>query len=77
MKKNYIAVTIQENARFYSYIITATQSDNIAEKLKIKGLISANIFPTKRHASEVVTLWNAQYKENGAYLFDGGDCPCF
>lgn len=77
MKKIYIAVTVQENMRFYSYVITATQSDNIAEKLKIKGLISANVFPTKRHASEVAALWNAQYKANGTYLFNGGDCPCF
>lgn len=70
MRYLYIAVTIEENARYYSYIVKCSESDNLIHKLKIKGIIQANAYPTKKKAAEVVERWNAVYKTNGTYLFD-------
>jgi hypothetical protein len=70
MKYFYIAVTVEEETKdnkkgYYSYIIKVTESDNIKSKLeKIKGLIHANIFETKKKAAEVVSGWNNSYKIN-------------
>lgn len=38
----------------------------------IGGLVSANIFPTKKRAREVADYWNRRFMENGTYFFDGG-----
>ena len=70
MKYFYIAVTIEENGKYYAYIVKISPSDNVLSKLKIKGVIYANICPTKKQAIETVELWNACYKANGTYLFD-------
>lgn len=47
-------------------------NDNLLPKLdRIGGLIHANICPTKKRAEEVAEFWNASYKANGTYFFDG------
>ena len=60
--------------KYYAYIVKMSSSDNVLSKLKIKGLLHANIYPTKKRAAAVVEAWNASYKSNGTYLFD---CPGF
>lgn len=70
MKKTWIAVQIKENERFYAYMLPVTECDNVLSKLEIKNIITANIYPTKKRAAEIVTAWNNAYKENGTYLFD-------
>jgi hypothetical protein len=66
----YIAVSVEENGKHYAYIIKASESDNMLSKLKIKNIEHANIYKTKKKASEVVSRWNAVYKTNGVYMFD-------
>ena len=70
MKNIYIAVTIEENGKYYAYMIKTTSSDNILAKLEIKGILHANIFITKKEASATVEYWNLMYKRNKKYLFD-------
>ena len=69
-KYYYIAVTVSESGKFYSYVVKVSQSDKLVSKLCIKNLVSANISPTKKHAEELVTRWNNSYKLNGQYMFD-------
>lgn len=70
MKYFYFAVTIEENGKYYSYVVKISSSDNILAKLKIKGILHANIYPTKKQAAATVERWNAVYKANKRYLFE-------
>lgn len=70
MKYFYFAVTVEENGKYYAFVIRASECDNLLSKLDIKGIIHANIYQTKKKAEEVVDRWNADYKTNGTYLFD-------
>ena len=70
MKYFYIAVTVAENDKYYAYAVKVSESDNLLSKLNIKGILHANIYPSKKKAAEVVKTWNASYKANGTYLFD-------
>lgn len=70
MKYFYIAVTVAENGKYYAYAVKVSESDNLLSKLNIKGILHANIYPSKKKAAEVVETWNASYKANGTYLFD-------
>lgn len=70
MKKYYIAVTVQENEKYYSYVLTVPESDNLISKLRIKNIYNAMICSTKKSAAEIVKAWNDTYKYNGSYMFD-------
>ena len=70
MKYFYIAVTIADNDKFYAYVIKIAPADNILSKLKIPGILHANICTTKKQAAETVERWNAVYKANGTFYFD-------
>lgn len=70
MKYFYFAVQIKENEKYYAYVIKTSEYENLVSLFKIKGIVSANIFETKKHADEVVNAWNNGYKTNGKYLFD-------
>ena len=70
MKHFYIAIQIRENEKYYSYCTKISTADNLLAKLEIKGIVTANIFETKKRAGEVVKAWNEAYKANGTYLFD-------
>ena len=70
MKKYfYITVTVEENGKYYPYVIKVSENDNLQSKLNVKGLIHANIFPTKKKAYEICEFWRSCYKTNGTYLF--------
>lgn len=70
MKYFYIAVTVQEKEKFYSYAIKTTNYDNLLSKLKIKNIINAAICSTKKECENTVKAWNNTYKSNNCYLFD-------
>jgi hypothetical protein len=78
MKNFYIAVTVEENGKYYSYIVKVAPSDNLLTKLAIKGIKTANIYPTRKKAIEIVKEWRTQYRANGVYMFDewGGVAEC-
>lgn len=65
----YAAVTVEENGKYYAYVIPFSSSDNALCKLAVKNILHANIYTTKKHAAEVVTAWNDAYKANGTYMF--------
>lgn len=70
MKYFYFAVTIEENGKYYSYVVKVSPSDNVLCKLNIKGILYANACHTKKQAAATVEYWNRQHKNNGKYLFD-------
>ena len=71
MKNNlYIAITVSENRKYYSYMIKHNNSNNFLNVAKIKGILSANICDTKKEAERIVEQWNESYKQNGTYMFD-------
>lgn len=70
MKNFYIAVTIREDEKYYSYVIKVNSSDNLLSKLKIKNIVTANISSTKKEAKELVKTWNTQAIYKHSYLFD-------
>lgn len=66
----YAAVTIDENGKNYSYIVKISSADNLISKLKIRSIISANVYRTKKEAALIVNHYNAVFHTNGTYLFD-------
>lgn len=70
MKYYYILVTIMENDKYYSYVLKVPESQNLLSALKIKNILTANIYPTKRQAQADAAFNNNIYRKNGAYLFD-------
>jgi hypothetical protein len=70
MKYYYIAVTIEENKKYYSYVIKVNTQENLLSKLKIKNIVTATITQTKQKAENLVNLWNIIAKNNKQYLFD-------
>ena len=70
MKKYYLAITILENEKYYSYVLTVPESNNLIAALKIKNIYNAMICSTKKSANEIVNTWNETYKNNNSYLFD-------
>ena len=71
MRRFYIAVTIAENGKYYAYGVPVSQSDNVLSKLKIDGILFANICETKTKFREIVNLWNESYRLNGTHMFEG------
>jgi hypothetical protein len=71
MQKFWIAVQIKhENEKMDAFIIPVTSCDNIAAKLAINGIVSANIYPTQTAARSVVLAWRDGYLEKGIYYWD-------
>lgn len=72
MKNIFIAITICENDKYYSYVIKhyVNGDNNLLSTLNIKNIATATVFDTLRHAKYTVNYWNAIYKTNNQYLFD-------
>lgn len=70
MKYFYIAITIQENKKYYSYVIKVNSRENFLPKLKIKNIVTATIATSKKEAENLVNLWNIIAKNNNQFLFD-------
>ena len=74
-KKLFIAVTVEENARFYAYVVKVAANNNLLSVFSgISGIVSANVCDTLKSARETVAAWNDTFKGNGTYLFP---CPLF
>ena len=69
-KNSYLAVTVEENGKYYAYMIKHHNSNNLLNILDIKGILHANICETKKEAERIVENWNESYKQNGTYMFD-------
>jgi hypothetical protein len=69
--KHWIAVQIQhDNGKMDALIIPVTSLDNIASKLQIRGIVSANIFSTLTAARDVVLAWRDGFRAAGVYFWD-------
>ena len=70
MKNHYLLITIMENDKYYSYVLKVPENNNLISALKIKNIIAATIYPTKRQASNDAIFNNNIYKKNGVFMFD-------
>lgn len=77
MKKFYIVVQTENASKeWYSYIIVAFENDNINYLLKrVDGLVTANIYGSKKVASFVCNTYNNNYINAGNHAFIGQDKP--
>lgn len=84
MKNFYITVGVKGNKNenifsdekkeyeegYFACVIKVSESDNLKNHLEaIRGLVHANIRPTKKDAQELADFWNECYKQNGTYLY--------
>lgn len=67
-KKTFLAVTVKENDKYYSYVVPVTNGDNLVQILQ--KFYTANICSSKKEAGEIVERWNAIYRMHGEYAFD-------
>ena len=68
MKNIYIAVQIEEDGKFYAYVVKTTDNVNLLSVLDIRNIKTANVW-NKQQAYKVVEMWNEQFKQNGTYLY--------
>ena len=70
MSRFYAAVTIKDpDGKLFAFVEPFTESDNIVSKFEMRGILHANVYTTKKRASEVVDFWNDCYRRNGTYKF--------
>lgn len=69
-KNSYIAVTVEENGKYYAYVHKYHHSNNLLNLMNIKGIVYANICDTKKEAARIVGEWNSSFMENGKYMFE-------
>lgn len=67
---HYIVVSIEENGKYYSYVLKVSKSTNLLGALDIKGIKVAHLCKTKKEGEHLAKYWNECYKANGTYLFD-------
>lgn len=66
----YIALHVSDGGKNYAYAIRVSSSDNLTARLRIPGLVAANIMPTKKAARQTVEAWRASFRANDSYMFD-------
>lgn len=70
MKNQWIVVEIKEGTKFYAHIIRVTENDNLLSKLDIDGIVTANMYTTKKKAESITRKLRAIYKSKDCYMFD-------
>lgn len=74
MKKFYIAIQTRENGKYSAVVLPVAECDNIWPKLAaVPGIVSANIYDTKKAAAGVVHAWVDGFRAAGCYKWDTMD----
>lgn len=71
MKNIYLACIHTENRKNYAYMVRVPVGENILSHLQRHKIEVAHTCSTQKEARYLVNHWNACYKTNGTYLFDG------
>ena len=70
-KKFWLAIQIRrENGCMDALILPVTENEDAAAKLNIRGIVSANIFASQKHAREVGLAWRDDFRAKGIYYWD-------
>ena len=70
-KKYWVAIQTQENEKYSAVVLPVSECDNVYTKLKgIPGIVSANIYDTKKAAAAVVLAWVEGFRAAGVYKWD-------
>ena len=70
MKNFYLAVTIEQDGKYFSTVEKVGTNDNIVAFMQKRNYRYGHICESKKKAEELAEFWNASYKANGTYLFD-------
>ena len=71
IKKYWIAVQTEQRGKYSAVVIPVTECDNIYTKLAaVPGIVSANIYDTKKQAAQIVRAWVDGFRAAGCYLWD-------
>lgn len=56
------------NQKFYSFVESATECDNLLSRFNMWGrVLTVNAFETKKRADEIAAFWNDCYRKNGTF----------
>ncbi len=80
MKINKLWIACQivhENGKYDACAIPVTDCDNLVSKLKIPGIVCANVCTTKTAARDMVLAWRDMFREQGIYYWDDPEFPKF
>lgn len=69
MKNHFIVIEVEENSKYYSYMIKATKNHNLIKLLDISNIITATIYPTKKEAMYQTEELRRKYIRNNEYMF--------
>lgn len=61
---------IHDNGKYDACIIPVTDVDNLLSKLKIRGIVCANVCKTQTAARDIVTEWRDMFREQGIFYWD-------
>lgn len=71
IKKYWIAVQIEENGKYSAAAVPCGEHENAWTKLsQIPGIVTANIFATKKAAAQTVLAWRDGFRAAGVYMWD-------
>lgn len=74
MKQFYMVIQeesrVGHNKYYYAYVMDVNTSDNIVKKLNKKQIITANIYSSKKEATEVVRKLNEGFKKNDKHILE-------
>lgn len=70
MKHFYYVITVEQNGKYFSYPIKATENDNLKSYFnKIDNAIIITPIATAKQADELAAKYNLSYTENGNNLY--------
>lgn len=68
-RKLYLALTIADNGKYYSYTLPVSPSDNLLSRLRIPNIVAATPCGSRKEAMQTVSAWNETYQKNGCFLY--------
>lgn len=74
-KKLYGAGSIQENGKYYAWVIPFNSTDNVKAIINRNNLETLMIFRKRTDAEMVVKSWNDGWINSGNHLFFGPGNP--
>ena len=69
MKKIYLAISVEENGKYYAFADTIKVGENLMVHVGRYKADVLHLCESKKEAEELVMRWNAVHKANGTFLF--------
>lgn len=70
MKLVFLACTVEENGKFYSFVEVVRVGEELKHLIdRHENLVIAHLCGSRHEADDLVVCWNEQYRANGTYMF--------